>query len=282
MTRSSLESAAAARTAPRASGGLPLWRKSLRDSRIGLLGWLLGNVGAILLYLPFYPSIGANTDMQAFFTDFPPEVVNLFGLDQLGSGAAYAQATYFGLTAFLLLAIAAISWGASAIAGDEESGVLELTLAHAVGRSQLVLERALSIVTRLVIVIAVASLTIWLLNGPAELDLRPGNLVAVSLSLLGLTLVVGFAALAAGAISGRRSVATSVGAGVAVLAYVLDAVSQTAGVPWLAAISPYAWAFGDSPIQAGFDWSGLALLFGATALLLIVARAAFRRRDVGT
>lgn len=276
MTRNQLGSAAGGGRA------LPLLRKSLRDARLGLLGWTLGNVGAILLYLPFYPSIGANSDMQAFFTDFPPEVVNLFGLDQMGSGAAYTQATYFGLTAFLLLAIAAISWGASAIAGDEESGTLELTLAHGVGRSQLVLERALSIVTRVVVIIAVASLSIWLLNGPAELDLEAGNLMAVALALLGLTLVVGLASLAAGAISGRRSVATAVGAGVAVLAYVLDAVSQTANVPWLAAISPYTWAFGDSPIQSGFDWSGLALLFGAAALLLIVALAAFRRRDVGT
>ena len=45
---------------------LPLWRKSMRDSRLGLLGWTLGHVGTVLLYLPFYPSIGSNANMQAF------------------------------------------------------------------------------------------------------------------------------------------------------------------------------------------------------------------------
>ena len=261
---------------------LPVCRKSMRDSRLGLVGWTLGLVGAALLYLPFYPSIGANTDMQAFFTDFPPEVVTLFGLDQLGSGAAYTQATYFGLTAFLLLAIAAISWGAAAIAGDEESGQLELTMAHGVGRAQVVLERALALVTKVVVVLALASLTVWLLNDYAELALAPANVVAVSLALAGLSVTVGMAAVAAGALTGRKSVATTAGAVVAVTGYVLDAVSQTADVPWLASFSPYHWAFGASPIVNGFDATGLSLLGAAAVALLVVATAGFVRRDVGT
>ena len=261
--------------------GLPLFRKELSDSRIGLLGWTLGHIGAVLLYLPFYPSIGGNREMQSFFTDFPPEVVTLFGLDQLYSGPAYTQATYYGLTAFLLLAIAAVSWGAAAIAGDEESGGLELTLAHGVSRAQVVLERALALVARVLVVTAVAGITVWLLNDSAQLAVEPSGLLAVSASLIGLSLVVGLASLAAGAITGRRSVATAVGAGIAVLAYVLDAVSKTANLPWLANLSPYSWAFGASPITDGFDLRGLTLLFATAAVLLVVAVGSFRRRDVG-
>jgi ABC-2 type transport system permease protein len=254
----------------------------MRDSRLGLLGWTLGHVGTVLLYLPFYPSIGSNANMQAFFTDFPSEVVTIFGLDQLGSGAAYTQATYFGLVAFLLMAIAAISWGAAAIAGDEESGQLELTMAHGVGRAQVVLERALALVTKVAVVVVLASLAVWLLNDYAELELTATNVVAVSVALVGLSVTVGMAALAAGAVSGRRTVATTVGAGVAVMGYVLDAVSQTAHLPWLASFSPYHWAFGASPIVNGFDGAGLSLLAAAAAVFLVVAAAGFVRRDVGT
>lgn len=261
---------------------LPLFRKAMRDSRGGLLGWSLGHVGAILLYLPFYPSIGGNREMQSFFTDFPPEVVTLFGLDQLYSGPAYTQATYFGLTAFLLMAIAAVSWGAGAIAGDEESGGLELTLAHSVGRAQVLLERALALFARVVLVAGIAALAIWLIDDYAGLELDALNLVAVTAALVGLSSLVGSASLAAGAASGRRVVATSVGAGVAVLAYVLDAVSKTADLPWLGTLSPYHWAFAASPITDGFDWSGLALLAGTSAALVIVALLVFRSRDVGT
>ena len=260
---------------------LPLFSKELRDSRIGLLGWTLGHVGAILLYLPFYPSFGSNQDMQSFFTDFPPQVVTLFGLDQLYSGPAYTQATYFGLTAFLLLAIAVVSWGAAAIAGDEESGGLELTLAHGVTRSQVVLERALALLLRVVVVTGFAGLAIWSINDYAELSIAGSDLVAVTAALVGLAVLVGMAALSAGAATGRRSVATAVGAGVGVLAYVLDAVSKTAGLPWLARVSPFSWAYGASPITEGVDWPGLALLFGVSLVLLLIAVALFRRRDVG-
>ena len=262
-------------------GPLPLFLKAMRDSSIGLLGWTLGHVGAILLYLPFYPSIGGNQEMQSFFTDFPPEVVTLFGLDQLYSGAAYTQATYYGLTAFLLLAIAAVSWGAAAIAGDEESGALELTVAHGVTRTQVVLERWLALLVRVLIVVGVAGLLIWLLDDSAQLAITGTGLVGVSAALLGLALLVGTVTLAVGAATGRRSAATAAGAGVAVLAYVLDAVSKTADQPWLATISPYSWAFGASPITTGLDWQGLLLLFGGSAALLAFAVVAFRRRDIG-
>ncbi|SDN65407.1 ABC-type multidrug transport system, ATPase component [Cryobacterium flavum] len=52
--------------------------------------------------------------------------------DLAATGAGYTQATLFGLIGFLLLSIAATSWGAGALGGDEESGRLELTLAHGV------------------------------------------------------------------------------------------------------------------------------------------------------
>jgi len=260
---------------------LPLFRKALTDSRRGLIGWTAGNIAAILLYLPFYPSIGANADMQQYFTDFPPEVVALFGLDQMYSGPAYAQATYYGLTAFLLLAIAATSWAAGAIAGDEETGGLELMLAHGVTRAQVVLERALALLARVVWLALSGALVIWALNDSAQLAITGSGLAGAALALTGLVMLAGTAALFSGAATGRRSYATAVGAGVAVLAYVLDALAKTTDLTWLGRLSPYRWAYGGSPISDGPDWQGLALLFGGATLLLLASVLVFRRRDVG-
>ncbi|HET8986277.1 MAG TPA: ABC transporter permease subunit, partial [Trueperaceae bacterium] len=130
---------------PASAGRLPLFRQELRRSLSGFGGWILGNAAALLVYLPFFPSIRSSTDTVDYAALFPPELSRVFGLDQLATGAGYTQATYFGLIALLLYAIAAVGWGAGAIAGDEESGALELTLAHAVTRTQVVLERALAI-----------------------------------------------------------------------------------------------------------------------------------------
>ncbi len=258
-----------------------LFRQAFKESWRGLIGWSLGVAAAILLYIPFYPSIGGSELAETMSAIFPPEVSDLFGLDRMGDGAGYVQASYFGLTGFLLLAIAAIGWGTGALARPEEDGSLELTLAHGVTRWQVVLEGALALLARLAVLAAVGSLLVMALDGPAGLDLNAFNLWAATAALFLLAALAGLAALAAGAISGRAPVATGTGAFIAVAAYVLDAVAGIAGEPWLANLSPYHWAFGQDPISTGFDGTGLALLAAACFLAVAVGGIRFSRRDVG-
>ena len=259
-----------------------LFRRELSESWRGLLGWTLGVAAAVLLYIPFFPSIGGSDLMETYLAVFPDGLASLFGLDRMASGAGYVQASYIGLTAYLLLSIAAIGWGTGALATREEDGSLELTLAHGVTRWQVVIEGAIALLVRLAVLAAAGSLLIWLLNGPAQLDLEFSRLAAVTLSLFLVTALAGLAALTAGAISGRRTAATAAGAFVAVAAYVLDAVSGLAGAPWLAQVSPYHWAFGQDPITTGIDAGGLGLLLAGCALVLVLGGWWFSRRDVGS
>ena len=260
---------------------LPLFRRALADSWRSTLGWTIGLTAAAFLYLPLFPSIGGNEQMQQLIDALPKQLVESLNYDQLSSGAGYAQATFYGLIGFLVISIASVSWGTAAIAGDEETGTLELTLAHGVTRVQLVLERALAILVRLAWLVIVSAALVLGLNGPAELDLESANVLAMSAAWLGLGLIAASAALAVGALSGRRSYALVAGAGVAVLGYVLNAVAnQSEDVEFLHDFSPYAWAFGADPLAQGADWGGLGLLYGFTALFAAVAVAAFARRDV--
>ena len=60
------------------------------------------------------------------------------------------------------------------------------------------------------------------------------------------------AALAAGAVMGRRVWGVGVGAGVAVVGYVLQAVANNSeDLDWLRVFSPFDWAFGDAPLTNG-------------------------------
>ncbi len=90
---------------------LPIFRRSIADDWRSLLGWTVGIVGVIALYLPLFPSIGGNGQMQQIIESMPPELVNTLGFEAIGSGAGYTQGTFFGLIGFLLLVIAATSWG---------------------------------------------------------------------------------------------------------------------------------------------------------------------------
>ena len=265
------------------SNVLPLFRRSLGDSWRSLIGWSAGLAAALFLYLPLFPSLGgADSQMAKLISSLPPQLVRTLNYGQITSGSGYTESTFYGLIGFLLITIAAVAWGTAAIAGDEENGSLELTLAHGVSRQQLVLERTLAVAVRLAWLAVFSALIIVALNNSAELKLTVPNVSAAAAAYLGLALVSATLGIAVGALTGRRIYATAAGAGIAVLGYVLNAVgNQRQELDGLRDFSPYGWAFHHSPLANGADWGGLGLLYGFSILFVIVAVIGLRRRDIG-
>lgn len=260
---------------------LPIFRRSIGDSWRSLLGWSLGVAAALFLYLPLFPSIGGSGEMQQIIDSMPPELTKTLGYEQIASGPGYTQGTFFGLIGFLLLVIAATSWGSGAIAGAEESGTLELTLAHGVGRAQYAIESALSVLARLAWLGLLAAVIVLGLNESAELHIETANVLATSAALVGVAFLAAATALLVGAATGRRVLGTAAGAGIAVLGYVFNAIAnQVADAEWLRAISPYSWAYREQPLMEGADWGGLGLLWGLALVLVAGATLVLRRRDI--
>ncbi|MGB3374403.1 MAG: ABC transporter permease subunit [Microbacterium sp.] len=259
---------------------LPVFRRSIRETWRSLLGWTVGIAAVLFLYLPLYPSFGTSDGMQQLIDSLPKELVDTLGYSQIASGAGYTEATFYGLMGFLLLTIAAVLWGSS-LAAAEESGRAELDLAHGIGRSQYALETALSVLVRLIWLGLFAGLTVWALNGPAELELEPGRLIGASAGLIGLAFLTAGAALLAGAATGRKIWATGVGAGIAVLGYILQALAnQSDDLEWLNALSPYAWVYRQSPLAEGVDIGGLVLTWGVALVLAAASALVLRLRDL--
>ena len=181
----------------------------------------------------------------------------------------------------MLITIAGVSWGAAFIGGAEESGRLELTLAHGVGRVRYALESAAALVVKLLALGIVAYAVVWVINGPAELELDVGNLLAVTIAWVSVGLLSATAALAGGAFTGRRAWGTGVGSGVAVAGYVMQAVANNSeDLDGLRTFSPFEWAFGEAPLASGIDWPGLVLLWGGSVVLAALATVALANRDV--
>lgn len=263
------------------NGILPVFRRSLRESWRGLLGWTVGLAAVLFLYLPLFPSLGGGGQLEAMISSLPKELVDTLGYDQIATGAGYAQSTFFGLIGFLLLTIAAVLWGSAALAGAEESGRAELDLAHGIGRSQYVLESALAVLVRLAWLGCFSGSVVWALNDPAELGLEGWRIVGASAALTGLAFLTASAALFAGAATGRRLWATGAGAGVAVVGYILQALAkQSDDLEWLNALSPYAWVYRQAPLADGVDPGGLALTWGLALALVAAAAVALRVRDL--
>jgi ABC-2 type transport system permease protein len=261
---------------------LPLFTKSLADSWRSVLGWGAGLAAAMFLYLPLYPSIGGSQQMVDLIRALPPEMVKALNYDQIASGPGYAQATVFGLIGFLLMTIASVSWGAGAVGGDEETGQLELTLAHAVTRTQVVFERGLAIAVKIIALSGLVLVLLLLLNEPSQLHIDVGHAVGTVVLFAALAFLSGAMALLIGALSGRRVFGIAAGAGVAILGYLFNALgNQSTNLQWLHALSPYNWAYGGSPMANGADWGVAVGLIAVSVALTGLGALALQRRDVG-
>ena len=260
---------------------MPIFVQALKESWKGLIAWAVALIAIMTLYLSFYSTMDAGEGMQIFIDQLPSTMVAAFGFGDIGTGAGWAHSTFFGLLGLFVLAAVCVAWGARAIAGDEENGMLELTLAHRVSRSQVYFERLGALVVRLAVLGLVVAGCLMLLDGPNELGLDFANIAPQVLAWAGVGLLCGTLALAVGAITGRRNHAVTAGAGVVVAAYLLNALGNvSADNDWMHLVSPVSWAYQNRPLLNGWDWQGLALLYGVSALFVAAGWLVFTRRDV--
>ncbi|WP_312720713.1 ABC transporter permease subunit [Mobilicoccus sp.] len=260
---------------------LPLVTRRFRDSARGILGWALGVTGVCLLYLPLFPSMRTSGLLGEKLEAMPTAMLDSFGMDAatMGTGWGYTHQTVFGMLGLLLLLVLGITHGARAIAGDEESGALELTLAHATDRRSVLLARLIGIVAVVVALCALVTIIVAALNGPSQLELSAAGLVGEGAALTLLVLFHALVAFAAGAATGRRSLALGVATVVAALGW----FGHTMGAKvqeHLPAASPFEWAYGASPLSTGPDVGGLLALAAGCLVLVVIAALTFPRRDL--
>ena len=259
---------------------LAVTRRGLSESWRGVLGWSAAIVGMLVVYLPLYPSL-AGPDLQALIDSLPEALIQTLGYDQIATGAGYTQASFLGLLGFALFAIYAVNAGASAGGGHEESGRLELDLAHRISRTGFVAQTLVTLLIQLAWLATVTWVTIAVLNGPSELDLNLTNLTWAVLSLFALSFAIGTVALAGGIMTGRQRRGVQAGSAIALFGYVANAVASLVEQgQWLKNLSPYAWAFGAEPLTTGADVIGLALLAALAAVGIVASFIGLAKRDI--
>ncbi|MGA1775128.1 MAG: ABC transporter permease subunit [Nitriliruptoraceae bacterium] len=256
-------------------------RWQIRRARRGLVGWAVALAAVAGVYIPFYPAIGGD-QLQGMVDALPPELSQALGYDRIGSAAGFVTSTVYGLLGMALLLVFAIGTGARTVAGEEESGLLELAAAAPVRRTALLDGRALALVVRTALLVLVLFAASAALVRISDMDVAVAGLAAGSLQLWLFTTAVGLVALAVGAATGRRVAGVAVGAALAVGGYVADAIAGL--VPeaaWLVEVSPYAWFLGGDPLVAGVDGGGVVRLVALAVIAWLSGRTLIGRRDLG-
>lgn len=256
--------------------------KFLGDNRRSLTGWTLAIAAVAAMYASFWPTVGGNEDMVKAMQAYPEAIKQAFHMEDMTTPASYLGSSVFGLLIPMLVAIFAIAYGVKAIAGDEEAGTLDLTLAHPVRRVTLALQRVGAIALGLTIVCAGVLLAMLTLRGPADLgQITVGDFAATCLQLALFGLVFASLAYAVGAATGRKSLALATGAAAAVVAYLADSFFvQIESLKWAERLSPFEWYIGGEPLKHGVQWADSALLLAVSLALVAIGTWRFHRRDI--
>jgi beta-exotoxin I transport system permease protein len=259
-----------------------VFAKTLWDQRRSLIAWVAGITVVGVIYAAFYPLVNT-PDMEAALKAYPPGVLDAMGFTDLASPAGYLGSTTFGLLGPALVIVMAAVLGSGAIAGDEESGRLELTLTHPVSRWAVVVGRFAALVVAMLALGAVLTIALSIASGPADLDaVGVANIAAGSVHLAVLGTLFGALALGTGAATGRRSLAYAVVAVTAIIGFFGNNLGPTVeGLGWLQTISPFHYYSGGLPLRHGIQPADLAVLALATAVLVGVGGLIFDRRDTG-
>jgi len=255
--------------------------KTLWDRRRSLVAWVVGIVVVGVFYAAFYPVID-NPDMRAALKAYPKGILDAIGFTDVTSAAGYLGSTTFGLLGPTLLIVFAAAMGGSVVAGDEESGRLDLVLAHPVSRWSLVWQGFAAIAVAMFVVGVVMAIGLVAISGPADLgEIGWANIAAASIQLSLFGAVFGAIALAVGAATGRRSLVYATVAVVGVAGFFGNNLGPSVeALGWLAAISPYHFSLGGEPLKNGFQVADSAVLVVASVVIVLVGGVFFDRRDV--
>ena len=251
----------------------------VREQRRAWVLWSVAVAAVAALYIAVYPSM-ETMDLDAMMEGFPEGLMTALGYDDMSSAPGYISSTVYGLLGPALLLVFTLGLGARLLAGQEEDGTLELELAAPVSRRRLFLERLAALWLGTLILVAVITATSILLVLALDIEVDSMGLLAGGVGLLLLTGGLGTVAYGLGAATGRRSLALSAGAGVAVLAYILNAIGPLLEAPWMTAVSPFGWYLEGEPLTEGLILWRLALLAAVPMIFAGVGLVRFRRRNL--
>ena len=248
-------------------------RLRMRSTVLAAIGMAL----VILMVGALFPAVGDSIGKL----DLPKGVAQLLGGADYGTIAGWMRSEIGAVYGPLVIAATAITGAAGATAGEEEDGILGLVLAHPVARSALLLAKTAAVAVNVLIVAAGTWLGLVVGVAVAGGGIGIGHITALAAHLGFFGFAAGAVALAIAGATGRRAAAAGGAAAFAVLGFLVNGFAPfVGGLDWLKYLSPFHYYEGHDPLGSGVDLGDLAVLGGFALVLIAVAVAGFRRRDL--
>ncbi len=259
----------------------PIVRWSLWQRRWSIFWWLVGVVALVAFTLAFYPTIRNQAAQLNKSLNLGSGTEALFGGTDFFSPLGYLNSQLIYFTLPLLLSILAIGLGTSLIGREESSGSIEGLLARPISRGRLLVAKALTGVSVMFIVTAIATVVTLAMCQLVNLGVPLWNITAACFACFMLVLSSGSLAFLLTATGRGRAAALGISVVYAISGYLVSSLSSS--VHWLthpAVLFPYHY-YRTADILAGtFDRSAIVFFAAFTLVCGILAWLSFRRRDL--
>ena len=260
-----------------------VFRRAVADRRRTLLSWSIGAALYVAMIAAVFPSVKDSPGFENLAKSYPEVLKHLFGMGgtfTITTGPGYLDTELFSAILPLFVLFLAIGTGAGTLAGEHEQGLLELVVSRPVSRRSIVLWKALALAIEVALLAVAIAVALLVADPVVGFSLDSANLAEAVSGLALLGMFHGALALAVGAATRHRASAIGVPSAVAAVGYLVAALAGLAS--WLSPFryaSPFHYS-GRAPLQTGVDVSGLLVLAGGIAVLLLVAALVFERRDM--
>lgn len=256
--------------------------KTLRDKRWFIGGWFIGFSVLAALMVAFYPSMHQEGTIDQLVATMPEAFKGLVGnLADLGQFDTYLASQLFDIRVSLLAGIMAIVLALSVTVGEEEKGQLRTLLSLPISRVSLLLQKWLAMVTIIFITLLGIVVTVYVLQGTVDASIAFGTMARLFFMTWLVLTAIATVAFAAALITGKRAVAMLVGVLVMAGSFIISTFGLS--VDWLADyewLSLFHYFPASEVVRDGIASNNVIVLGSVTAVSLIAALAAFRRRDV--
>lgn len=257
-------------------------RHTLTRLRGQIIGWGIGIAALGLILVPFYDVfLEQQETFMEMIESYPPEFMAFFG----GDAAAIATpGGYLGMYGFsmlpIIIGIFALIAGSGLIASDEESGRLDLIMAHPVSRSALFFGRFLGFVVATIAILTLGWLGFSILLGSSSLDVGWGEMALPFLPVLAQALIFGALALMFSMLLPARRLAAMAAGILMVASYFLTSMATlNESLASIAKLLPYEYFQGGDAMN-GLNVTWFLALLLATALFALLAWWRFLLRNI--
>jgi ABC-2 type transport system permease protein len=254
----------------------------IRKHRGGIIGWTIGLGLYAVSYMAFYPSMPQEfleMDLQSI------EIYQMFGDMSMATFEGYMASTIFNFLA-LLLGIFAVVNGTAALAGEEDSGTLELLVALPLPRWQVVLAKALGMGVAALIILALVGLGMagmfLAIQNQMTATAAAADLLRLTLSYWPFTMAFLMIGLFLGAyLPTRRAAASAATVALLVSYFGHNLAGLFEQLEPLRPLSPFHYLnLSPNALVEGQATGDILVLLAITAVFLLLAIVCFQRRDI--